>query len=128
MVPGLHDPQGQVSSDKQQFVRNPPSPALTFVAADLHPWLYDETTFSPTPAERFRIFGGIALTPNVGFVAGLGVEVIRGFTLEGGVASLLGNVLPSGARFNTPVSANTKPQTQRGFSEAPFLAIGYSFR
>jgi hypothetical protein len=108
------------------LVADPPSGAMTFVAADFHPWAYDETTFSPTAAERFRIFSGVALTPDTGFVVGIGESLIRGLTLEAGYAFLLGNVVPSDAMFGVPANSRTKPH--RGLFRAPFIAIGYSFQ
>lgn len=108
------------------LVSDPPSGALTFVAADIHPKAFDETTLSPTAAERFRFFSGIALTPDTGFVVGAGESLIRGLTLEVGYAWLLGNVVSSNAEFGVPANSMTKPH--RGFFRAPFVAFGYSFQ
>ena len=104
---------------------DPQSPTLTFVAVDFHPIRYDETKFSPTRAERFRFFGGIALTPKVGLVGGVGYSLIRGLTLEGGFAALLSNVVSADTKFGAP---DVKVETHRGFYYVPFLALGYSFQ
>jgi hypothetical protein len=125
LFPAFHNPPAKTTATG--FMRDSPSPGITFVAADFHPARYDETTFSPTLAERFRFFGGLAITPNVGVVVGAGLGLFRGLTLEAGCASLLGNVLPSGSSFTNP-NPVPNPQTRRGFFYAPFIALGYSFQ
>jgi hypothetical protein len=103
---------------------NPPTPVLTFVTADLHIRPYDETRFSPTPEERIRLLTGVAITPSAGLVVGLGCELIRGLSLEGGSAFLLSNVLPNGETFKT----DTSNKTSLGFYGRLFFGLGYSFQ
>ncbi|HVT14990.1 MAG TPA: hypothetical protein VHQ90_02265 [Thermoanaerobaculia bacterium] len=115
------------SNNMNMFVPDPPSPALTFVTADFHPKLYDETTFSPTRAERWRVMIGAAITPNAGIVLGGGYELIRGLSFEGGGALLLGNVLPPGAKFSDPATGKAL-HTRIGFFGKLFVGLGYSFQ
>lgn len=109
------------------FSPNPPSPALTFVTADLHPWPYDETTFTPTRAERIRLMFGAAITPNAGIVLGGGYSIVRGLSLEAGSAFLLGNLLPSGKHFFEAREA-AGSGTKRGLYGRFFVGLGYSFQ
>lgn len=107
-------------------VPDTPTPVLTYVAAELHPVPYDETKFSPDFGERLRIIGGISLTPNPGFVLGGGFGLIRGLSIEGGVAFLLGNILPTGRSFTPPSDAGSR--VARSLYSIGFAGFAYSFQ
>jgi hypothetical protein len=114
---------GMSSSNTPTLVRDNPTTPLTWIALDFHPCRYDETRFSPTFSERFRFFGGFALTPDAGVVAGAGIGLVRGLTVEAGYGVLLATVLPGNEQLNT---MSTK--TRRGALGVPFVGIGYSFQ
>jgi hypothetical protein len=116
----------KVNTANNTIVDAPLTELLTFVALDYHPWPYDETRFSPSLAERFRFFGGISATPDAGLVAGLGVEILRGLTLEGGYGLLLANVLRTGEMVGG--QAAPKNPTPRGKLGVLFIGIGYSLQ
>lgn len=118
------------------FLHNPataPADPATWISLDYHPAKFDETRYSQTVAERFRLFGGIALTPNFGLVAGSGIGLVRGLTLEGGVGAVLANVVTG------PKQSGCTPSEDNGFmcAGAPtgrrvlgivFVGLGYSFQ
>jgi hypothetical protein len=114
---------GMSASSTPTLVRDNPTTPLTWIALDYHPWRYDETRYSPTFSERFRFFGGFALTPDAGVVVGAGIGLVRGLTVEAGYGVLLATVLPRNEQLNT---MNTK--TRRGALGVPFVGIGYSFQ
>jgi hypothetical protein len=103
----------------------PSNNPLSWVALDIHPFLYDETRFSPDIKERFRGFLGIAATPNIGVVGGLGMGIYRGLTLEGGYALLLANIENKTQPIPLPTSG---PRTHRGALGAFFVGVGYSLQ
>jgi hypothetical protein len=119
------------------FAHDPAKPLAdpaTWVTLDYHPWKYDETRYSPTLAERFRLFGGLALTPNFGFVAGAGVGIVRGLSLEGGAGVVLANVVngPNPQPNCTPMVSNgfmcPSSPTGRLAVGIVFVGLGYSFQ
>lgn len=86
-APAKTMPSGSGAIVMNLFIRNPPSPALTFAAVDWHPWRYDETTFAPTWQERLRGIIGVAITPNAGPVVGVGFGLLRGVSIEAGAVT-----------------------------------------
>jgi hypothetical protein len=104
---------------------NPTTP-LTFIAFDIH-WPYDETRFSPSFAERSRAFFGVALTPDLGVVGGVGVGIVRGLSVEVGYSVLLAHTLARGEQLSSPEVILHDP-TPRKAVGAFFAGIGYSFQ
>jgi hypothetical protein len=104
---------------------NPTTP-LTFIAFDVH-WPYDETRFSPSFAERLRAFFGVALTPDLGAVGGVGVGIVRGLSIEVGYSVLLAHALARGEQLSSPEVILHDP-TPRKAVGAFFAGIGYSFQ
>jgi hypothetical protein len=111
----------------------PPTQPASWIALDIHPWAYDETRYSPTLAERFRFFTGLALTPDVGVVAGAGFGLVRGLSLEGGVGTLIGTIKSDPTQpACTPMRSNhhmcpSAPTARQALGIA-FVGLGYSLQ
>jgi hypothetical protein len=116
----------KVDSSKN-LVDDQPTTLLTFASLNYHPGGYDETTILPRAGELFRLFGGIALTPNPGVVAGLGYGIpkLRGLAVTAGGGVLLANLLRRGDTVGIPPRTDGKP-TRRGALGIWFIGIGYS--
>ena len=116
----------KVDSSKN-LVDDQPTTLLTFASLNYHPGGYDETTILPRASELFRLFGGIALTPNPGVVAGLGYGIpkLRGLAVTAGGGVLLANLLRRGDTVGIPPKTDGKP-TRRGALGIWFIGIGYS--
>ena len=122
---GLNRPV-KVDASKN-LVNDPPSTLLTFIALNYHPGGFDETTLLPSGRELFRLFGGVALTPNPGVIAGIGYGVpeLRGLSVVAGGGVLLSNVLRRGDVIGGPPRTDGR-QTFRGGLGVLFVGIGYS--
>jgi hypothetical protein len=75
---------------------------LTFIALNWHPWGFDDSWLTPTFAERFRLFIGPTLTPNIGICAGAGFAFFRGFAVQAGYGVLIANVLRAKPTLDNP--------------------------
>jgi hypothetical protein len=104
-----------------------PTTLLTYVAANWRPWGYDESDRRPSFEQDFRIVIGPALTPNPGFVFGVGfapAPSLRPLSIQAGFGILLANVLRSGDTLGkTP--QNPAHTTKRGGLGVWFIGLGY---
>ncbi len=109
-----------------------PSPLLadplSWVALDWHPWRYDETRYLPSFAERFRVFGGVSITPDIGGVAGVGLGMVRGLTLEAGYGVVLATAVTGPPPVCPTMMMCPGPVTGRRGVGVTFLGLGYTFQ
>ncbi len=121
----VHQPVKVVS---MFYAKDGPATPLTYVGLDIHPARYDETRFSPTWQERFRLFVAAALAPAPGLVGGVGFGLFRGLAIEAGTGVLASSVLPSGDKLGDMVKASGQNPTPRKATVPLFFGLGYSFQ
>ena len=73
-------------TDDGYYAADPPVNPLAAVLLDFHPIPYDPEAATMTPAERFRLFAGAVLNPDLGICAGAGYGLLRGLSLNAGMA------------------------------------------
>lgn len=113
----------------KNLVDDTPTTPVTYVAFNWRPWGYDESTLKPSFGEAARIVIGPTLTPNPGVAVGVGLSPfwwpsLRPFSIQGGYAVMLANVLRSNDVLGAPPTDRDR-QTKRGALGALFLGIGY---
>jgi len=84
--PRIKEPRVKVENGK--IVSAPMDHALTIVVVNMHPAAYDAEWPVVSMAERFRFFGGAVLTPDFGATVGAGFGIVRGLSINIGVALL----------------------------------------
>ena len=93
---------------------------------NIHPWPYDADSEEGSWKERFRLFAGGILSPEFGFSAGAGVQLVRGFSLNAGVGLLFIDILKEGEEFGKkPV--DPEDPFEYGTATAFFFGVGYNF-
>jgi len=73
-------------TDDGYYAADPPKNPLAAVLFDFHPVPYDPEAATMTAAERFRLFAGAVLNPDLGICAGAGYGLLRGLSLNAGMA------------------------------------------
>ena len=93
---------------------------------NIHPWGYDADSEDVSWKERFRLFAGGILSPDFGFSAGAGVQLIRGFSLNAGVGILFIDTLKEGEVLGEkPV--DPEDPFEYGTATVFFFGVGYNF-
>lgn len=93
---------------------------------NIHPWKYDADSEDVSWRERFRLFAGGILSPDFGFSAGAGLQLIRGFSLNGGVGLLFIDTLKEGEELGKrPV--DPEDPFEYGTATVLFFGVGYNF-
>lgn len=119
-------------TDDGYFAADPPENPLTAAILNIHPAAYDPEAVKMTPAERFRLFTGVVMTPDPGFCAGAGIALLRGLTVNAG-AALTGFRVAADPRA---VSVGGRPKTEPADPDRPFktswrtvgfVGLGYVF-
>jgi hypothetical protein len=123
--PTLKAPRVKVDSGK--IVNAPMEHTLSMVVLNIHPSPYDAEWPEVTWSERFRFFAGAVLTPDFGVTAGAGVGLVRGLSVNAGVAFMASNRLKDQeAVGQAPVNANDPFRYQ--LATAGFIGVGYAFK
>jgi len=107
-----------------------PTTLLTYVAANWRPWGYDESVRRRDWRQDFRLAIGPALTPNPGFVFGVGYAPwasLRPISIQAGFGILLVNVLRGGDALGKPPQNPAHP-TKRGGLGVWFIGLGYGLQ
>jgi len=115
---------GRAKLDSGKYQSDELSGYLGMALVNFHPSAYDGEAPSPSWAERFRLYGGVAFTPTFGVGAGVGVGIVRGLVVNAGWTALIVNVLPADGKFG---EAPTDPENpfERAWSHA--FVVGISF-
>lgn len=93
---------------------------------NIHPAGYDAESESVTWRERFRFFIGGILAPEFGISAGAGLQLIRGFSINGGVGLLLIDTLKAGESIGEEPLDPEDP-FEYGTATVFFAGVGYNF-
>lgn len=107
-----------------------PTTLLSYVAANWRPWGYDESDRRASFRQDFRIVIGPALTPDPGFVFGLGyapAASLRPLSIQAGFGILLSDVLRSGDTLGNLPQDSAHP-TKRGGLGVWFIGLGYGLQ
>ncbi|GEM_PF-6280313 len=119
-------------TDDGYYADDPPKNPLGAAILNFHPVAYDPDTARMTLAERFRLFAGVVLAPDMGICAGAGFGLLRGLAINAGVA-LMGLQTP---RDPQDIVVSGRAKTLPGDPDAPFrtawkavgfVGLGYSF-
>jgi hypothetical protein len=93
---------------------------------NIHPVPYDAESDSMSWRERFRLFVGGILAPEFGVSAGIGLQLIRGFSINGGVGLLLIDTLKPGESIGEEPVDPDDP-FEYGTATVLFFGVGYNF-
>jgi hypothetical protein len=93
---------------------------------NIHPWRYDADLEDVSWKERFRLFAGGILSPDFGFSAGGGLQLIRGFSVNAGVGLLFIDTLKAGEELGEKPVDSDDP-FEYGTATAFFFGVGYNF-
>jgi hypothetical protein len=93
---------------------------------NIHPWPYDADADESSWSERFRLFVGGVLAPEFGLAGGAGLQLVRGFTINSGIAVLLIDVLKSGEVIGEEPRDPEDP-FKYGTATVFFVGVGYNF-
>ena len=110
-----------------KLVADPLSGGLTAALVNVHLQRYDGSRKRLTAAERWRVFAGPVLTPELGIVVGVGASVVRGLTLNVGYSGLRVNGLGPNEKLDAaPVNARD-PFTHKVAGVTVF-GLSYTFK
>lgn len=116
----------RVQQDDGLIAAKPISGALAGPAVFFHPFS-DRPGSMSTPLEsRVRLFGGLALSPEFGFTAGIAVNAIGGASIIAGRTWLFVDSTRDGDRIGAPPS-NPEEPFQRRWADAWFLGLAFSY-
>jgi hypothetical protein len=119
-------------TDDGYYADDPPRNPLAAAIVNFHPAAYDPDAAAMGWGERFRLFAGVVLEPDAGLCAGAGIGLLRGLTVNAGVA-VMGIQTPRDPR---EVTVSGRLKTLPGDPDAPFrtawkavgfVGMGYSF-
>jgi hypothetical protein len=119
-------------TDDGYYADDPPENPLTAAILNFHPAAFDPDRARMSLAERFRLFAGVVLEPDMGICAGAGFGLLRGLSVNAGLA-LMGLQTPRDPR---DIVVNGRAKTLPGDPDAPFrtawmtvafAGFGYSF-
>ena len=114
------------------YASDPPKYPLTAAILNIHPVAYDPESVKMRLAERLRLFAGVTITPDPGFCAGAGIAILRGLTVNAGVA-LMGFRMANNPRaLVVGGQAKTMPGDvldpfKSNWKAVAFVAVGYNF-
>jgi len=115
------DVRAKISDDTRLYVEDPAGAALTMAIVNIQPWGYDPSTHRPSVGERLRLFLGTTLTPDFGVGGGIGVGILRGLSVNVGVAQLFVNSPKGGAS-----KLGSAPEDQRDPFKVGRLGVWFS--
>jgi len=119
-------------TDYGYYAAAPPANFLAAAILNIHPFKYDPESSKMTFAERFRLFTGIVLNPDAGVCAGAGFALLRGLSINGGLA-LMGIPMANNPRAlvvngrDKTLPENPKDPFKTKWRTAGFIGVGYSF-
>jgi len=120
-------------ADSGVYAADPLSGLIMAAILNYHPKKYDPQSSQMQKNEKYRLFVGGVLSPEIGICAGAGLAIIRGIALNGGVALLSihtknapDNVLVDGLEFEKP--HNPIEPFKRKWGSVLFIGLGYSFQ
>jgi hypothetical protein len=99
---------------------------MPMAVLNIHPVAYDDEADVPSWSERFRLFVGGVLAPEFGISAGLGIQLIRGFSVNAGAAVLLIDTLKPGETIGAEPLDPEDP-FEYGTATVFFAGVGYNF-
>ena len=109
-------------SSSGTLVEDPVSRVLSGFVVNWSPQGFQSSDPAIPLAERIRVFSGVAITPNIGWIFGGSVQAISGFSVNAGLALL---ALPTGEVGSTPDSS--KP-FRTDWAWAPFFGAGFNWK
>lgn len=98
------------------YAADPPKSPLAAAIINIHPIKYDPESAKMSLAERIRLFVGVVLSPDAGFCAGAGFALLRGLSVNAGMASMGIRV----ANHPRSLVVNGRAKTEPGDPEEPF--------
>ncbi len=93
---------------------------------NIHPWAYDADSFQPSWRERLRLFVGGILNPEFGISAGIGLQLVRGLSVNAGAGFVLIDTLKPGEAFGAKPLDSEDP-FEYGTATVFFAGLGYNF-
>jgi hypothetical protein len=119
-------------TDDGYYAVDPPENPLAAVLLNIHPISFDPESAKMTPAERFRLFMGVVLNPDAGACAGAGFALLRGLSLNAGLAFMAisavkdpKSLVVSGRDKRAP--GNPRDPFSTKWRTVGFVGFGYNF-
>lgn len=100
--------------------------AMTMVTVNYHPRGFDAADPVMTSGERFRVFFSGVMTPDFGLGAGVGYGLLKGLSINAGVALLLTDTLKAGEKLGDAPIARDPFRTRPAFTA--FVGLGFAFK
>lgn len=119
--------EARVKLDGNVIAAAPMDRLMTMVILNYHPERYNAEWPDVTFAERFRWFSGVVLTPDIGLAAGAGLGVVRGLSVNAGVAWLFADTVKGEDAIGGAPSDPKQPFKLRG-GAGIFLGLSYVFQ
>ncbi len=118
--------RSRVTTEDGVLVADPLDRVMTMAFVNWSPAGYDAEDPRISPAERFRLFFGAALTPDFGPALGLNVLLARGIGVTVGGAFLFGKGADNAEIGNTP--AKPDDPYKLSIARTVFVGISYSYK
>ena len=111
-------------NDEGVVVADPLGRLLTMIALNWSPRGYDADAFQPSNAERYRLFAGAVITPDVGVGGGVSVLLVRGLALNLGAGAVFSRAVETEEEIGKPPANSSDPFA---LGIAPIVFVGASF-
>lgn len=119
--------EARVKLDGNVIASAPMDRLMTMVILNYHPERYNAEWPDVTFAERFRWFGGVVLTPDIGLAVGAGLGIVRGLSVNAGAAWLFADTVKGDDAIGGVPSDPKRPFKLRG-GAGMFLGLSYAFK
>jgi len=120
----VSNPRVEIQSGK--IAEDPVHGHMPMGILNIHPWAYDADAEDPSWKERIRLFVGGILAPEFGISGGVGVQLIRGLSVNTGIGVLLIDTLKDGEKIGFAPVDHENP-FEYGTAAVFFIGLGYNF-
>jgi hypothetical protein len=120
------NPRAKVGSNGI-IIHDPLPTLLSMAVVNIHPRPYDPAG-NVTLAERLRLFAGTVFTPDFGLTGGAGVMIVRGLSVNAGVAWLFVKSPAEGFSIGANTNSATGSPLQVGGAGVVFSGLSYVFK
>lgn len=115
-------------NDDGLIVHDPLGGGITMATLNWHPVPYFTADDALSAAQRWRVFGAYTITPEPGLAAGVGFQLIRGLSIDAGVAWLRIKTPASGVAFGDSAADHEDGGLKHGHRRVVFFGFGYSLQ
>jgi len=106
---------------------DPLTGVATMVVLNWHPWGFDPRSRDMTAGERWRLFGGAMITPEIGLALGAGWGIMRGLSVNVGWSAMYIDRIRDGDELGQPPS-NLDDPFEKGVGIAYFIGLGFNLK